>query len=161
MAGLGPLGWSDEAHHDHPSRRKRHYGGNTLELRRGLPHASGCPGRDRRAGTAWSLSPEAGPSGCANALNGVSCFSVSMCTAVGGAADPAEAWTGSAWVNVPAPSVPGSASEELSAVVCTHTAVCTAVGTGALAGVTFFPVRTLAELWAGQRWRIQAIGNAN
>jgi hypothetical protein len=112
-------------------------------------------------GTSWSLSPEPGPSGFANALNGVSCFSASMCMGVGAAADPAEEWTGSTWVNVPAPSVPGSASAELSAVFCTHTAVCSAVGSDTLAGVTFFPVRTLAELWEGQSWRIQATGNAN
>lgn len=112
-------------------------------------------------GTAWLLSPEPGPSGYANALNGVSCFSTSMCMAVGGAADPAEEWTGSVWVDVPAPSVPAAASAELSAVVCTHKAVCAAVGSDTLAGVTFFPVRALAELWAGQRWRIQGTGNAN
>jgi hypothetical protein len=112
-------------------------------------------------GTTWSLVATAGPSGYTNALNGVSCFSASMCMAVGGAADPAQEWNGSAWVNVPAPSVPGSASAELSAVVCPHLSVCTAVGQAELAGVTFFPLRTLAELWEGQTWRIQGTTNAN
>ena len=86
-------------------------------------------------GSSWVVvsSPDT-TSTSSNALNGVSCTSVSACTAVGtaysdtGTADQTlvEAWNGSSWAIVASPD-PTDADDELQGVSCTSSG-CTAVG---------------------------------
>lgn len=96
-----------------------------------------------------------------NVLNGVSCSSASVCTAVGSSAvlssrlatkssaTLAERWNGRTWVIQRTPS---RAFSELTGVSCSSTDACTAVGD--------YTTRTgrgvpLAERWNGRRWVIQ------
>ena len=112
-------------------------------------------------GASWSLVPTPGPAGNANTLSAVSCFSASMCMAVGGSApNRAEEWNGVAWSMLTTPGAHNAAGTELADVVCPHKSVCTAVGSDNQAGVAFFPWRTVAELWEGQLWRVQTTPNA-
>ncbi len=112
-------------------------------------------------GSSWSLVPTPGPAGSSNTLNAVSCFSASMCMAVGGSApNRAEQWNGVTWSMVTTPQVQNSTATDLLGVVCPHTSVCTAVGSDHQPGVAF-PWRTVAELWEAGLWRIQTTPNAS
>jgi hypothetical protein len=113
-------------------------------------------------GASWSLVATPGPAGNANTLGAVSCFSSSMCMAVGGSAtNRAEVWNGVAWSMLTAPPVPSALSTELLAVVCPQLSVCTAVGMANQPDiVSFLSWRTVAELWEQQQWRIQTTPNA-
>jgi hypothetical protein len=82
-----------------------------------------------------------------NVLTGVSCVSVSACSAVGqsNGTTLAEVWNGSDWAIQTTPNPTGGSG--VSGVSCTAPAACTAVGQGN--GVT------LAERWSGTSWAIQ------
>ena len=111
-------------------------------------------------GAAWSLVSTPGPTGNADTLNAVSCFSATMCMAVGGtASNRAEEWNGVAWSMLTTPQVAGAIATVLSSVACPHQAVCTAVGS-ANPNVAFVPWRSVAEVWESQRWLIQTTPNA-
>jgi hypothetical protein len=111
---------------------------------------------ERRSGGTWAVQSTPNPPGAAaSALNGVSCPSVSACTAVGQFAVKsgaqrtlAERWNGRGWRIQPTPNPAGSSSSRLSAVACPATNTCTAVGTS--------NSKPLVERWDGARWRIQS-----
>ena len=110
-------------------------------------------------GTSWSLVSTPGPAGSTNTLSAVSCFSASMCMAVGGSApNRAEQWNGVTYT-LTTQQVPNSTATDLLGVVCPHTSVCTAVGSDSQPGFAF-PWRTVAELWEAGDWRIQTTPNA-
>ena len=106
-------------------------------------------------GTAWSFRAAPSPSARDNALNGVSCTSASVCTAVGssGGRTLAEAWDGTAWTvrHTPNPQP----SSVLEAVSCTSASACTATGQSGYST----PFHTLAEAWNGTSWSIQKTPN--
>jgi hypothetical protein len=110
---------------------------------------------ERRSGGVWTVQSTPNPRGAAaSALNGVSCPSISACTAVGqfvtgsGAQlTLAERWHGSRWRIQPTPNPAGSALSRLFAVACPAAGSCTAVGTA--------NSKVLVERWDGARWRIQ------
>ena len=108
-------------------------------------------------GTAWSLRAAPSPPARGNALNGVSCTSASVCTAVGssGGRTLAEAWDGAAWTVRHTPN-PQPASV-LEAVSCTSASACTATGQSGYST----PFHTLAEAWNGTSWSIQKTPNPN
>jgi hypothetical protein len=97
---------------------------------------------ERWNGTAWVIQTTPSPSGAEGSLlKGVSCTSVSACTAVGDYATSddgievmlAERWNGTAWVIQTTPSPSGSFpsfffDSELSGVSCTSASACTAAG---------------------------------
>jgi hypothetical protein len=91
-------------------------------------------------GSTWSIptSPDQGTGN--NTLAGVSCRSVSFCTAVGNYVNAEgksqaliESWNGSTWSIVPSPGL-GAEENQLFAISCATTTSCAAVGdvTGAL-----------------------------
>jgi hypothetical protein len=113
---------------------------------------------ERWDGTTWTIQPTANPTGAApSVLASVSCTAPSACTATGTSAKGplAERWDGVTWriQPTPSPAVGGS----LAAVSCISAVACTAVG----ARTDSFgnPTGTLAELWNGTSWRIQATPN--
>jgi hypothetical protein len=110
---------------------------------------------ERRSGGVWAVQSTPNPAGAAaSALNGVSCSSVSACTAVGqftvGSGVQltlAERWNGSSWAIQPTPNPARSPSSRLFAVACPAADACTAVGTA--------NSKLLVEQWDGARWRTE------
>jgi hypothetical protein len=118
------------------------------------------------ASVSWTIQPTPNPTGATiSQLLGVSCTSVTACSAVGfsiKAASPrirhtlAERWNGSAWKIQPTPNPAAATASGLLGVSCTSATACTAVG--------FFNTRseselTLAERWNGTAWTIQPTPN--
>jgi hypothetical protein len=119
---------------------------------------------ERWNGTTWAVQRTPNPVASGSYLDGVSCRSAAVCTAVGyyydnttGNAVPlAEYWNGTAWALQAPPTVPGNYTE-LSGVSCTSASACTAVGSySSLAGGFPGPV---AERWNGTIWAMQPIPN--
>jgi hypothetical protein len=111
-------------------------------------------------GTEWSIQEPPEPKEAEfNGLQGVSCTSSLLCTAVGyfgnssGKTVPlAERWNGTAW-SVQEPPAPKEAkSSQLRGVSCTSSILCTAVGHFANSSAKELP---LAEMWNGAGWSIQ------
>jgi hypothetical protein len=115
-------------------------------------------------GTSWSPQAVPAPSnGNSPVLSAVSCTTATSCEAVGNyssttplQAPLAEVWNGTAWAvqSVPVPAAAFISS--LAGVWCTSANSCTAVGqnqpgTG--------PTATVAEVWNGTAWRLQATPN--
>jgi hypothetical protein len=108
---------------------------------------------ERWNGARWIVQPTPDPAGSSqSALTGVSCASVTSCTAVGYAsgtksgivdATLAERWNGTNWAIQPTPNPAGPVSE-LTGVSCASATSCTAAGDW-----------LLAEAWTGSRWVIQ------
>jgi hypothetical protein len=98
-----------------------------------------------------------------NELSAVSCTSGRACTAVGSHAASlsstgfplAERWNGTRWQIQPTVLPPGAKSGGLAGVSCASATACTAVGStpGKAADTSV----SLAEVWNGTRWRVQAI----
>jgi hypothetical protein len=109
-------------------------------------------------GTAWAIQPTPNPNWT---LSGVSCVSVTFCSAVGNNSNGsylshspvADSWNGTQWAAQPiANPSPGTT---LSAVSCVSTTFCIAVGQDSRQpSVTRW--RPLAARWIGARWVIQA-----
>ncbi len=107
----------------------------------------------------WRLSPAPGRAG--SALSGVSCPAVSYCMAVGnnGRLGFAERWNGSSWRILSVARTGGQRNAaELAHVSCVSTSHCVAVG------ARYNPRHkygdnTLAEVWNGTTWRVQATAN--
>jgi hypothetical protein len=105
-------------------------------------------------GIAWSIVPSPNPGRFDDELSGVSCISVSACTAVGertktsgNLATLVESWNGTAWSVVPSPSPPTHrhrSGHVLVAVSCVSATACTAVG------------GNLVESWNGTVWSVVA-----
>jgi hypothetical protein len=115
-------------------------------------------------GITWSIQPTPDPAGATvSALKGVSCTTVSACTAVGWdyANNPdqyvtlAERWNGTTWAIRHIPNAPGTTASALSGVSCTRASACIAVGWG----YTGIATLTLAERWNGTAWAIQPTPN--
>jgi hypothetical protein len=92
-------------------------------------------------------------------LNGVSCVSARLCTAVGYSGTSnrmplAERWDGTRWAVQPIPNPPTSEDTLLTGVSCASARACTAVGTYSAPEYL-----TLAERWDGSRWTIQSTPN--
>ncbi len=116
-------------------------------------------------GTSWSPQAVPAPSnGSSPALTAVSCTAARSCEAVGNytsattflAVPLAEVWNGTAWSAQSAPAPATAFISSLAGVWCTSANSCTAVGqsqpgTG--------PTATVAEVWNGTAWRLQATPN--
>jgi hypothetical protein len=112
---------------------------------------------------AHAIQTQASPNPATNDfLAGVSCFSSSLCAAVGSRGSAAaqvtlgEMWNGSAWVVKPSPNP--SPKGELESVSCVSTTWCVAVGwqSGGSSGNND---HTLAERWTGASWVVMASTN--
>ncbi len=116
---------------------------------------------ERWDGTKWTSQSLPIPSGEPyGEFYGVSCTSVSACTAVGSAFDGqgtgitlAERWNGTSWTIQPTPSPAGARFSNLSAISCTSASACTAVGLAYHGSGT--DTTTLAEHYDGTSWTIQ------
>jgi len=114
---------------------------------------------ERLSGGRWRLTslPRSGSS----LLGGVSCPAITLCVATGRAGHAAlgELWDAGAWRALRMPRLTGTRTwAELSHVSCVAAAHCVAVG------FRFDPKardsdRSLAEVWDGHGWRIQATVN--
>jgi hypothetical protein len=114
---------------------------------------------ERRNGPHWSLQTVQSPAGATRAgLFGVSCPSVTACTAVGeyaGSSGPgstlAESWDGSTWTIRATPNPARGPDSGLSGVSCPSTSACAGVGSHqSRVGQTY----TLGERWDGTAWTI-------
>jgi hypothetical protein len=108
------------------------------------------------SGTAMTLQQVPAPqSNLAISLGGVSCPSVSACTAAGddGAA-LAEAWNGTSWSVQQISTPPGNASPALSAVSCASASACLAVGSYRSTQQLDVP---FAEVWNGTSWSLRKV----
>jgi len=117
-------------------------------------------------GSAWTIQTVSLPSGASGGqLFGVSCPSMTVCTAVGiyytalgGPSEElalAESWNGTNWSLQPTPNPISNASYSLNAVWCLSAKSCNAVGrifTGS-------NEETLAESWDGTTWSIRPTPN--
>jgi hypothetical protein len=112
-------------------------------------------------GTAWSVLSAPSPAKASRSyLNGVSCPSATACVAVGNYRNGsgkhvtlAEAWNGTTWSIQPTPNPASPSRPALAGVSCTSPSACIAVG-GYHLGTGGF--HTLAEVWNGTTWSIQA-----
>ena len=111
------------------------------------------PVADRWNGAAWKIQPLPAPPG-GGLLHAVACPAPSACRAVGSDDKGlfSEVWNGAAWVIRPVPVPAGGSFAGLNGVSCTAAASCEAVGSYEKDG-TF---RSLAEVWTGSRWLLQA-----
>lgn len=112
---------------------------------------------ERWNGTTWSIESTPNPSGAQSSyLDGVSCTSSTVCTAVGAWDQDtlAEHWDGTTWSLQSTPSAGQGAN--LTSVSCTSSSACVAVG-------NYFKVSgvgvTLAEGWNGSTWTVQSTPN--
>ncbi len=119
---------------------------------------------ERWNGTAWTIQTSPNPSGAAASdLTGVSCASISACTAVGssrngGIVSLAERWNGVSWTLQGTPNPTGLGIAGLSGVSCKSSTACTAVGYF----ITSAEVQlTVAERWNGASWTIQTTPDAS
>ncbi|HEV2377773.1 MAG TPA: hypothetical protein VGS19_37125 [Streptosporangiaceae bacterium] len=113
-------------------------------------------------GTTWSPQAVPAPSdGNGPVLSAVSCTGAQSCEAVGSytssttfeAVPLAEVWNGTAWAVQPVPSPAAASTSSLAGVWCTSADSCTAVG-GYIPNIG--PSATVAEVWGGSVWRLQA-----
>jgi len=109
---------------------------------------------ERWNGSAWKVEPMPAPAG-AN-LEGIACPTVHACRAVGDDTQGllTEFRNGSSWVVQPAPVPAGTTLQDVSAISCTSADSCEAVGT--YESKTNLDWYSLAEVWNGSRWRVQA-----
>ena len=113
------------------------------------------------SGGTWSIQSAPPPAGATSSmLNGVSCPSTSVCTAVGnynhaGVTTLAQHWSRGVWSIEPTMN-PVPKSDRLYAVSCASTSVCTAVGSYTNAAGAMV---TLAERWGGGSWALQTSPN--
>lgn len=118
---------------------------------------------ERWNGRRWRIQPTPTPTAGvrSSALDGVSCPSRHICTAVGGYRDSsnkgltlAERWNGRRWRIQPTPNPAGFKGSGLGAVSCPSRSICTAVGSS-----NDGRLLTLAERWEGNKWSIQPTPN--
>jgi hypothetical protein len=112
-------------------------------------------------GTTWSIVSSPSPTGATvSALGGVSCATVTDCSAVGtvlaasAAKVLAEHWDGTRWSIVTAPSPSGSNDTELTAVSCAAATNCVGVGYSVASSTSDTTAKTLTEHWNGTTWSI-------
>jgi hypothetical protein len=113
-------------------------------------------------GAKWTLETTPNPVGTPGAyLTGVSCTSVTACTAVGyywNSKDVevalAENWNGKKWTIEPTPDPSNSLGAYLDAVSCISASACTAVGKYSTAEIPRAGA-ALVESWNGTTWKIE------
>jgi hypothetical protein len=111
------------------------------------------------SGTTWSIVTTPNRAGATGSeLNGVSCPSADVCTAVGDylkggiEGTMTESTSGTTWSIQKSPNPASSQGSELDSVSCPNASSCVAVGFyGSTAGVE----TTLAEKWNGMTWKIK------
>jgi hypothetical protein len=106
---------------------------------------------ERWDGTSWAIQTTPNPSGATNSrLNGISCTTMTACTAVGTADGQtlAERFDGTTWTIQPT-----ALSGNLLAVSCPSTTSCTAVGSTTDGSGD---VITLAAGWDGTKWTFES-----
>ena len=112
------------------------------------------------SGPGWAIQPTPNLIGATGSdLYGVSCTSVTACTAVGvfdGALPYVERWNGTSWVIQATPNPSGAMGSDLFGVSCASAAACTAIGYYTSDGATYL---SLAEGWNGSNWQTQATPN--
>jgi hypothetical protein len=111
---------------------------------------------ERWNGSAWRVQPVPAPAGGGGTLDDVACPAVHACRAVGFDSKGllAEFWNGSSWAARPVPLPAGASFPGLEAISCTTADSCEAVGTyESAANLRWL---SLAEVWNGSRWRVQA-----
>lgn len=114
---------------------------------------------ERWDGNTWTVERTPNAAGASvSDLQGVSCASSSICTAVGYSIDGsgvqvtlAERWDGTDWTIQPTPNPAGATSIQLISVSCASASACIAVGSSSSG--------TLAERWDGTNWTIQSTPN--
>jgi hypothetical protein len=116
---------------------------------------------ERFDGRRWSTQTAPTPAWANGALlNGVSCVSLTLCTAVGSSVGGPfdaftrpliERWNGRRWAIQRTPRPAGSSLTELSSVSCTSSTACAAVGDA--------DGSTLVERWSAGSWSIQPSPN--
>ena len=113
------------------------------------------PMGERWNGLNWSIQPNADPARTGG-LDGVSCPSPTVCTAVGIHSDAplVERWMGTTWSIQRAPNPADARVSTLWGVSCASATACTAVGSYSIIG-TYHIYLPLAERWNGRRWSIQ------
>lgn len=122
-------------------------------------------------GTSWSVMTTPNPPGLEEGskknrfatLDGVSCYSTSLCIAVGHYRGSSEAvaplslrWNGASWEELSTPKPSGATEATLSAVSCTSSTNCVAVGDYVNGSGTRM---TLAMRWNGTKWEEQSTPN--
>jgi hypothetical protein len=115
-------------------------------------------------GTTWTLQTTPSlPGTDESALNGVSCASSTLCTAVGSSypsagaeATLAEVWNGVAWTVATTPNPTSANGSALNGVSCTSASACTAAGDYFDSSGT---EESLAEVWRNSTWAVQSTPN--
>jgi hypothetical protein len=105
----------------------------------------------------WHIQPTPNPPGSQpSALYGVSCPTVTDCTATGysGGDVLVERWDAGRWRIEPTPAVPGASGAALVAVACTAATACTAVGNE---DANTGGEHALAERYDGRTWQIEPV----
>jgi hypothetical protein len=115
-------------------------------------------------GTSWTLQTTPNPAGVTfTTLDAVSCAAANSCEAGGSFEQTpqavrlqalAEAWNGTAWALQNAVAPPGAIANAFNGVSCVSAASCEAVGT---ATDSLGNLISLAEIWNGTSWKIQAV----
>jgi len=131
--------------------------GSFIDKATGTEHALA----ERWNGSGWVIQPMPGLTG-QGGFAGVSCLSVTDCTAFGTQTGQQvahrpliEHWDGTNWAIQPTPSPVGSPEADLVGGSCTSPTSCTAVGVYDLSGVR--GERPLAEHWDGTSWTVQHV----
>jgi hypothetical protein len=143
-----------------------------------LDHSgTSVPLAERWNGASWRVQATPAPAGSiGSGFAGMSCRSVTACTAVGSYGTNggstvmlAESWNGTSWGIQHAPSPAGATGSEFLGVSCTAPGACTAVGAVTISSAAFrgsgdsggsSVTVGLAERWNGASWRAQIIPSA-
>jgi hypothetical protein len=114
---------------------------------------------ERWNGKEWAIQETLNPPESTNtSLEGVSCVSAEVCTAVGDYIKSshtfsfAESWNGKTWSLEETKTPTGALGTDLEGVSCTSSEACTASGSYTNSAETQL---TLAERWNGKEWSIQ------
>jgi hypothetical protein len=113
-------------------------------------------------GSSWQIQPVPTPGGTGNLLQGVSCPTLTSCTAVGvtstatGQLTLAEHHDGAGWQIQPTPNPAGAVDSALAAVSCPSDGSCIAVGSFSTNGTNS---KTLAESLSGSTWQLHNTPN--
>jgi hypothetical protein len=112
----------------------------------------------------WKIVGSANPTGATTSvLDGVACSSSTNCEAVGysesgsgSSVTLAERWNGTQWALQTTPNPAGAIASTLHAVACSSSTHCEAVGSYNNSSDVLV---TLAEVWNGTKWAVQATPN--
>jgi lysophospholipase L1-like esterase len=116
------------------------------------------PVAERWNGVRWRVQSPPLSGAASTLLTGVSCATVTSCTAVGYSSDGdavIERWNGTSWNLEAAPTPPGNSYWEPIGVSCSSVDACTAVGTAESA----LSETGVVERWNGRRWRDQVVAS--